>query len=671
MAIHTIAALFVFLMSGWLVYLPSIHGERIWDDLYLIGENPFFRSPVFGLEVFRHWLFFDSFSTYYRPVQNWSYIFDYWLWRGEPSGYHTTNILLHSISGFLLYLLLRRLLPGLIEKATERCVALVSLLVALVWTVHPIHNAAVAYISGRADSLASVFALAAWLLALRAAVVSAGPRRIALASVSAICCLLALCSKEIGLMWVALFTLHLVVFQKGIEWRRRIAPLSVAVGVCLVYFALHALPARRVPMEDGPPPPIEARAILMLRALGDYSGLILYPGTLHMERTLSDPATLRSAESWRNHLRADHLSMLGMLAIVGVVALCRVKGPGQRLRSFGGLWFAAAFLPISNLFPLNAEVAEHWIYLASIGFLIFLAACLLALPARWQPLVVGLVIVAGGGLGLRTAVRAADWVDPVTFCQRTIASGGVSPRVLATLASHYADRGDYGAQERLLRKTIEHFPAFAPARVQLGICLQRQGRSEDAATWLAVAPAKAERDARQYPRTWPAALHFARLRAESGDAAEAREILRVAREQFPEPWLLVECHARLLIENEGASAACDLVQKYATSHWWHLEAWQMLGELRAELGAREEALDAFRHASRLDLYDPRPLKAIARVELERGFGEAAIEAQCAAIQRQPGKGDGYLALAAILESLGRKSEAEAAVRMARGLSARL
>jgi len=44
----------------------------------------------------------------------------------------------------------------------------VALLVALVWIVHPIHNAAVAYISGRADSLAAVFALSAWLLLLKA-----------------------------------------------------------------------------------------------------------------------------------------------------------------------------------------------------------------------------------------------------------------------------------------------------------------------------------------------------------------------------------------------------------------------------------------------------------------------------------------------------------------------
>ena len=104
------------LAGGLFAYAPALGGTLIWDDFYLVRENPFFRSPVFGLEVFRHYLFFDSFSTYYRPVQNWSYMLDYWVWRGSPVGYHCTNILIHSLSGFLLYRLLSRILPDLLTR---------------------------------------------------------------------------------------------------------------------------------------------------------------------------------------------------------------------------------------------------------------------------------------------------------------------------------------------------------------------------------------------------------------------------------------------------------------------------------------------------------------------------------------------------------------------------
>jgi tetratricopeptide (TPR) repeat protein len=656
-----------FVAVGMAIYLPALSGELIWDDKYLVGENPLFRSPSFGVEVFRHWLFFDSFSTYYRPVQNWSYLFDYWLWRGKPFGYHLTNVLLHGTSGFLLFLLLRRLLPGLLARVESRGVTLVAALVALIWVVHPIHNAAVAYISGRADSLASLFALLAWLLTLRVRKVPRREKKIAFAGAAVLCATLALCSKEIALVWLGLFLLHLICFEKAVNWRQRAVLLGAVIGVFCAYAGLHSLPERRTPMQDAPPAPIQTRVLLMFRALGDYTGLICFPKDLYMERTLSDPTVLRSAQGWRESVRADHLSALGFASVLGAIALSVRGGPGQGLRRFGAVWFGAAFLPISNLFPLNAEVAEHWIYLASIGFLLFLAGCAIELPTRWQRCLVGFVSMAIVALAARTAVRAGDWVNAETFCQRTIATGGASPRLLATLAAIYAERGELPKQESLLRKMIERFPEFAPARIQLGTCLQRQGRETEAEPWLDLGQSKAVENARRFPRTWQAALQLARQRADGQRWSEALELVRAARQRFPDTWPLAEYEATLLLRSGDLPAALMVVEPYAAACWWHLDAWLMLGELRAESGAASAALLALRHATRLDLYDPRPLTAIARLELMRGRGDAAIEAQSEAIRRQPRQAECYFTLAAIFEQLGRRGEAEAAVRHAQSL----
>lgn len=660
-------ALLLCLLGGFLAYLPALPGTLIWDDLYLVGENPFFRSPVFALETFRHWLFFDSFSTYYRPVQNLSYMLDYAVWRGNPLGYHITNVLLHALSGFLLYCLLRRLVPPLLEAGKTTAAPWLALLVALVWTVHPIHNAAVAYISGRADSLASLFALSAWLLSFRARESTSSGRRIACAMAASLCGLLALCSKEIALMWGALFALHLLIFERTTPWRSKVAPLTVALMLVGLYALLHALPERRTPMQDGAPPPLAARGLLMLRALGDYTGLIFFPSTLHMERTLSDPTALRSAQAWRDHVRGDHLSALGLLAALGAIALCRSRAPGQSLRRFGALWFVAAFLPISNLFPLNAEVAEHWIYLASIGFILCVAASLLQFAERWPRLLAGAAALAVVALGVRTAVRADDWVDGETFCQRTVAAGGASPRVLQTLAAIYAGCGELDRQERLLRRMLERYPDYAPARIQLGVCLQRQGRNDEAAPLLQTS----SDESRRHPRTWPAALQLARMHLESQRFDEALGAIAAARATFPDPWPLAEMHARILRERGDLTGAVSVVAEYAGARWWHLPAWQTLGELQSEAGATDEAIATLHHAARLDLYDPRPLTAIARVELTRGRGDAALRAQSEAIERQPEQRDSYLAMAAILEQLGRRPEAAALVNRAQTLPAAL
>src|SRR6185437_12087432 len=97
---------------GFTVHFPSLQGQLIWDDQYLAHDNPFIKSPLLILESFRHYLFLDSFSAHYRPVQNISYIFDYLVWNTDTYGFHLSNILWHVGSGILLYLLLRRLLSS-------------------------------------------------------------------------------------------------------------------------------------------------------------------------------------------------------------------------------------------------------------------------------------------------------------------------------------------------------------------------------------------------------------------------------------------------------------------------------------------------------------------------------------------------------------------------------
>lgn len=658
--------------AAFAAYAPALGGGLVWDDTYLVGENPFFRSPVFSLEVFRHYLFFDSFSTYYRPLQNWSYIADYWLWRGNVVGHHLTNIALHAGAGFLLCLLLQRLLPGLLRRECKPVAAWTSIAsvgISLLWVVHPVHNAAVAYISGRADSLAALLALLAWLLVLKAQGAREVGRRVALSGAGVIAILAALCAKEIALMWLVLFLTHLW-WQRSGSVRARIATTGAVLAVLGVYAVLHSLPAHRAAMEDAPPAPLEARALLMLRALGDYTGLMLYPDQLQMERSLSDPGTDRSATYWRTHSRGDWLSVFGLLALLAAIKLCRWRAPGRSLRIAGAAWFGIAFLPISNLFPLNAEVAEHWIYLASIGFIVLAAGAVFALPVRGQRWACGFAMVSILALCARTSVRSGDWIDAETFCRRTIEAGGATPRILSTLAGIYGNRSEWSKQEDVLRKTLARFPEYAPARIQLGICLAKQGRAPEAEQLLTISTPAAEEAARRFPRTWRAAVNLAKLRRDANDAAGALAILHETRARFPEIWEVVRYQSELLNEAEGARAALPVVEEFAASHWWHLDSWLTLGRFRFAAGDNDGAIAALEQASRLDIYDGRPLAGVAEIELSRHHAEAALAAQCAAIARDPERPLHYFELGAILDKLGRSAEASSAVRKAQALTAR-
>src|SRR5438552_3793499 len=156
---------------GFAVHFPALQGEFVWDDDYLIRTNAFIKSPVLTLEAFRHHLFPESYSVHYRPVQNLSYMADYLVWNSNFYGFHLSSILFHVGSGILLFLLLQKLLAPLLRQfrknpAEENAetASWLAFFIALLWVVHPVHSAAVDYVSGRADSLAFLFACGGWLL---------------------------------------------------------------------------------------------------------------------------------------------------------------------------------------------------------------------------------------------------------------------------------------------------------------------------------------------------------------------------------------------------------------------------------------------------------------------------------------------------------------------------
>src|SRR2546423_14896080 len=218
----------VFATVAILIHSPALQGQRIWDDAYLAHDNPFIKSPLLIPESFRHYLFLDSLSAHYRPVQNISFIFDYFFWNTDEFGFHLTNVLLHAGSGIVLYFLLRQLFGALIfrgarfevrERAHKRSpwISQAAFLVSMLWMVHPVHSAAVDYISGRADSLAFFFASGAWLLFLTARERTNVIARSACYLLAALSLLLALCSRESACMWVIVFLFHLFAFEKSLS----------------------------------------------------------------------------------------------------------------------------------------------------------------------------------------------------------------------------------------------------------------------------------------------------------------------------------------------------------------------------------------------------------------------------------------------------------------------
>jgi tetratricopeptide (TPR) repeat protein len=399
----------------------------------------------------------------------------------------------------------------------------------------------------------------------------------------------------------------------------------------------------------------------MLRALGDYGRLMLFPSRLHMERTVMNSETWKSNSAWRSNVSSEYLAMGGVLLLLAFAAGAARRGRGRTLRLFGAGWFVLAFLPISNLLELNATVAEHWLYLPSVGFLLFLLGVVIDLPRMPRQLATITACVAVLALGARSYIRSSDWVDDKTFYTRTGAAGGGSIRVILNLGQIYAMEGQYARAEELFRKALQLCPTYLIARNNLADVLYRQGRVEEADRTFQEANAAAAVARNEYPRTWVAALNVAKMRLKADDIEGALAVLGKARRDYPGTWRLISLESELLRKTRGPAAALPGVEEFVAANWWHLEGSLAAGKLYFELGDLPRAEATFRHASRLDIHDPAALNHSARLSVIQDRLEEAYRTQRRALARQPDEPRQYIILSDILEKLGRNDEAQAMI----------
>jgi hypothetical protein len=133
------------------VYWPAIRGDFIWDDPDYVVNNPTLRDLPGLLRI---WTEPRSLPQWY-PMVHTTFWIEYQLWGLNPTGYHTTNVLLHIASSLLLWKLLQVLeVPG-------------AWLAAAIFALHPVQVESVAWITERKNVLSGFFALLATLAYLR------------------------------------------------------------------------------------------------------------------------------------------------------------------------------------------------------------------------------------------------------------------------------------------------------------------------------------------------------------------------------------------------------------------------------------------------------------------------------------------------------------------------
>jgi Flp pilus assembly protein TadD len=472
--------LFIFILSGFLVYANSLRNPFIWDDPYLILENHYITSPRYFLEIFKRDLYYSTagLSNYYRPLQSLFLMFDYSLWRLDPLGYHITSIVFHVGCVFLIYLLLCLLFARRV----------IAFLVSFLFLVHPINSTVVDYISARADSQVTFFALLSFYFFaiyltkngypfLRpqeiakdhkkekkkvAAPVAAGrPYYFA----SLVCFILALLSKELGIILPFLLVVTLpIIFNipKKILWYKA-APFFAVLGI---YGVLRLSLLRFLSTAVGVTPPIYIRVITALESFVRLMGLVFVPVRMHVEKMIPFSSSFFEPRTF-----------LSAVILAGIFVFMYSTRKSLQMCFFGLSWFFVALIPMANIMPINTTLADHWLYLPGFGFILAVVAACVALikkidlkmqnPAKRLAIFIYFLVFLV--FSWMTIKQNNIWREPLKFYQHAIKMAPRSFRPHNEIGVIYSEQKKYDAAIIEFQKAIELNPSFDQAYDNLGI----------------------------------------------------------------------------------------------------------------------------------------------------------------------------------------------------------
>lgn len=465
---------------GFGIYAVNLSNPLFWDDTDWIINNSFVHS--FSAENIENWFTKNTLagiglkSNYYRPFLFFTFTLNYIIGGIKPLGYHLVNNGLHLVNALLIFFLLLMLLK-------KRFIAFG---VSLFWLIHPLQTEAITYVAGRGDSLNVFFmllSLGAFLRAEARKMVWWGWLRM----ISWLWLALALLSRETAIIFPFLLGVVYLAFLNGETFWRGIKTVAVKLWSYLAIVFVYGLLRLTVLNFENTlnfyshaNPYTESFLVRMYTfwaVLWTYLKLMIFPVGLHMERGTT---IFTSFFYW-----PVALSFLALTVVLGCLVYLykhQTSRSPERMTSFRVWffavgWFLVNLAPTSGITPINAQLYEHWLYLALVGpltlvfFYLFLwwqkgKAARYAISA----VLIGVVVV----FSILTVKRNMVWGDPIRFFEGILRYEPDSARINNNLGNLYYDKKDQKRAEEYYWRAVGVEDNFPQPHFNLGSILQER-----------------------------------------------------------------------------------------------------------------------------------------------------------------------------------------------------
>ena len=498
-----------------LVYIPSFNAGFTLDDVPIIEENIFIRTPGKLAEIWTSDYWAGKIDAtdrgLYRPLTLTTYAIQYWMHGQNPVPFHIFNILLHALICFVLmrYLFLLFKDPYL------------TALAGLLFAIHPIHTEAVSGIVGRAELLTGLFILCAgisyhhWRLKGGFFWLSA----IILSTIAAIT------SKEHGYMVPAILVLQEFLYNRPPKKEKiqvRIwSGISAILLVTMIFWgirnAVTGPPARHEQWLHVDAPDRMATAV---RTTMEYIGLHIFP----LKLTADYWSDIVPVAGW-----GDPVVYLALLVSLTLILTAFWKFRIWNGYGWGILFFFLMLAPVSNFFFAAGFLkAERILYIPSIGLITAMAVLLILLfnKRQFRFLSFGFIVLFVAFFAIRTWVRAGDWKNNYTLAQATLKVSPNSPRFNNMMGLELREQERNNEALVFFEKAVQSNPNHVPALVNLGTEYKNFKRLPEAAQTL-------ERALRTDSSTMMAYVNLMSVYRDMGDYDRNVRIAELALRRYP------------------------------------------------------------------------------------------------------------------------------------------
>ena len=481
-------------LAAFLLYANTLNHGYTLDDFSVIKDNNVTTQGTAGiskiLKTSYRYGYLNVNDGLYRPLSLVMFAIEWEYFPDTPAAGHFMNVLLYALTGFLLYLLLRRWL--------RNQNFIVPLITALLFICHPIHTEIVASIKSRDEIVCFLLMISSFHLLLN--YVDHQSKRSLFFSIALF--FLALLSKETGLTMLAVVPLMLHFFR-NITIKKNIVTSAIFLIPILTYLFLRkkvlgtTVGLDAVSFIDNSlyaTSDVMSQIATAIKVLGMYLQLLVFPHPLICDRSYNHIPNITFSDAG---------SLISLLVYLAMGAYALVQFRKKNIFSFAIIFYLIGIALFSNIvFKIGSVMAERFVYFASFGFCLAFAVglkrVLTPLSFGDEPVlslskeagersmlgITGIILLL---YSFKTITRNENWKNNFTLYANDVNFAPNSTRMhyylgrdlVKDVAGSEPDSAkraalfDWGIRE--LKRSTEITPSYNEAYSQMGLGYMRKG----------------------------------------------------------------------------------------------------------------------------------------------------------------------------------------------------